>query len=166
MDDWGWVLLMRDVCGYLRQVAKKKNNFCLKKTEKSLIQNVIMIMHLKLFFAFFRWMYYIGHNFGSPSNIQIDHVTSHNFTVTWGEPIVRHGASICINGYHIEVFSDQENSTIFNHSYTQEDYSHNQESLHPNYRYEIQVSAIVAEMQGPIATHSVKANEDSKSCND
>ena len=111
---------------------------------------------------------YLGHNFGSPSNLQVDHVTSRSFRVTWGEPSIRLGESICIAVYHIEVFDHQENGTISGHTYwySQQFYYHEQGSLHPSYRYQIEVSAIVADIQGPITTHSVKTSEDSKSCNE
>ena len=109
---------------------------------------------------------YLGHNFSSPSNLQVDRVNSSSFRVTWSVPSVRLNASIRIDGYHIEVFDHQENGTIYRHTYPYSQQCHEQGSLHPSYQYQIEVSAIVADIQGPIATHSVKTSEDSKSCND
>lgn len=106
---------------------------------------------------------YLGHNFSSPSNLQVDHVTSRSFRVTWDVPSIRLDESIHIDEYHIEVFDHQENGTISNRTYQ---YSHPFYFLHPSYWYQIEVSAIVADIQGPTATHSVKTSEDSKPCND
>ena len=102
------------------------------------------------------------HNFGQPSSLQANRITSRSFRVTWGEPSVRYDATVRIDSYRIRVFDYQENRTISSLSYTQQ-YYHEEGSLHPNYRYQIEVSATVAGIHGPVASHSVQTNEDSKS---
>ena len=102
------------------------------------------------------------HNFGPPSNLQANRVTSRSFRVTWSEPSVRYDTTVHIDNYQIRVFDYQENRTISGHTYTGQ-YYHEEGSLHPNYDYQIKVSATVAGIHGPVASHSVQTSEDSKS---
>ena len=60
------------------------------------------------------------------------------------------------------MFDYQENRTISSRTYSRQ-YYHEQGSLHPNYHYQIEVSAMVAGIHGPVASHSVQTSEDSKS---
>ena len=101
------------------------------------------------------------HNFGPPSNLQANRVTSHTFRVTWSEPSVRYNTAMRIDSYQIRVFDYQENRTISSRTYTRQ-YYHEEGSLHPNYRYQIEVLAMVAGIHGPVASHSVQTSEDSK----
>ena len=133
-------------------------NVWVSGTGKDII-NVTMHLHVTIFYCTMT----TDHAFGSPSNLQTDHVTSSSFRVTWGEPSVRYGTSVLIDSYQIRVFDYQENRTISNNTYTTRLYYHEQGSLHPNYRYLIEVSAIaVAGTRGPVASHSLQTSEDSR----
>ena len=98
------------------------------------------------------------HTFGPPSNLQVDHLTSNSFRVTWSEPTVRYNVSVHVDNYQIQVFDYQENRTVSGPTFTRL-YYYEQRSLHPNYRYQIEVSAIVAGVQGPVAAYSVQTDE-------
>jgi hypothetical protein len=101
------------------------------------------------------------HNFGPPSNLQIDHVTSRSFRVTWSEPSVRYDATVRIDNYEVRVFGCQENSTISTHTHRSTDPAgYEQGSLCPNYRYRVEVSAVVAGVEGPTAECFIQTNED------
>ena len=103
------------------------------------------------------------HNFGPPSNLQANRVTSRTFRVIWSEPTIRYNSTRRIDNYQVRVFDYQENRTISSRTYTQQYSDHEEGSLHPNYHYQIDVSAIVAGARGPVASYSIQTSEDSKS---
>jgi hypothetical protein len=97
------------------------------------------------------------HNFGPPFNLQVDHVTSRSFRVTWSEPSVRYSATLRIDNYKVQVF--KESRTISNVTIDQARFESNSK-LYPNSRYQVEVSAVVAGVQGPTADYFIQTNED------
>ena len=101
------------------------------------------------------------HIFGPPFNLQADHVTSTTFNVTWSEPNIRIEDPIHIKHYLIQVFDCQANTTIYNNISTVRYFEGR--SLHPNYHYRINVSAVtVASVSGPVTYYTVQTKEAGK----
>ena len=103
------------------------------------------------------------HNFGPPFNLQADHVTSTTFNVTWSEPKIRIGSDSIhiIKHYLIQVFDCQANTIIYNNISTARYFEGR--SLHPNYHYRINVSAVtVASVSGPVTYYTVQTKEAGK----
>ena len=104
----------------------------------------------------------IDQNFGPPSNLQVDHLTSQSFRVTWSEPSVRYNTAVRIDNYEVRVFGYQESRTISNLTFSANGPArYEQRSLHPNYRYRVEVlGATVDGVQGPTADYIVRTSED------
>ena len=66
-----------------------------------------------------------------------------------------------IDNYEVRVFGYQESRTISSVTFRATDPArYEQGSLHPNYRYRIEVLATVAGVPGPIADYFVQTSED------
>ena len=91
--------------------------------------------------------------------MQAESITSTTFNVTWSEPRIRNGDFVHIDQYFVQVFDYQASRTISSLNSTAQYYE--RQSLHPNYHYRIEISAITAaNVFGPVTYHTVRTNED------